>query len=97
MQELDKLEAYLKENGYTYTREDEKHGWHEWHQIIVYKGKEKDLSQIWFDAVCHLGSYGYEQGLLEIMGDIENKWKASDDVEGYLKAETIIERLKKAR
>lgn len=105
MTELDKLEAYLKENGYKYERIDTepqkvemmaggkpflsesllKFG--ELHQIIVYNGERR----VW-DAICHPGSYGYEQGLLEIMGTIAK----NDDVEGFLTADQIIEKLKGA-
>ena len=44
------------------------------------------------DVICHGGSYGHEQGLLEIMGAICN---AYDDVEGYLDIEEVFERIKK--
>lgn len=42
------------------------------------------------DAICHKYSYGYAQGLLEIMGlgaDL-------DDVEGWLTAEQVFERIR---
>ena len=42
------------------------------------------------DAICHKYSYGYGQGLLEIMGlgaDL-------DDVEGWLTAEQVFERIR---
>lgn len=42
-------------------------------------------------AICHCGSYGHEQGLLEIMGLTTDP----DDVEGYLTAETVFERIQK--
>lgn len=44
-----------------------------------------------WDAVCHDFSYGHEDGLLEIMGKIvQNEY---DDVEGWLTADEILERL----
>ena len=47
------------------------------------------------DAVCHWGSYGHEKGLIETMG-----WPLCesdyDDVEGYLTADTVYERLMNA-
>lgn len=49
-------------------------------QIIVYDEKHNRL----WDAICHLGSYGYEKGLLEIYGCI------CDDVVGCLTAEDVI-------
>lgn len=53
-------------------------------QIIVYDEKHNRL----WDAICHHGSYGYEQGLLEIYGCI------CDDVVGYLTADAVIDYLK---
>ena len=44
-----------------------------------------------WDAICHSGSYGHEQGLLEIMGTIVRA--DDDDVEGWLTAEEILQRL----
>lgn len=44
-----------------------------------------------WDAICHSGSYGHERGLLEIMRTIV---KVDDDeVEGWLTAEEILQRL----
>lgn len=49
---------------------------------------------VWdFDVICHGGSYGHEQGLLEVMGAICNAY--DDDVEGYLDVEEVFERIKK--
>lgn len=44
-----------------------------------------------WDAVCHGFSYGHENDLLEIMGSIVRC--DDDDVEGYLTAEDILNRL----
>lgn len=44
-----------------------------------------------WDAICHSGSYGHEQGLLEIMGTIAEE--DDDEVEGWLTAEEILQRL----
>ena len=88
MNELDKLEAYLKEHGYKYERieKDASKFECEQHQIIVYDENERQ-----WDAICHPGSYGYENGLLEVMGD--KVVRVQDSVEGYLRAEEIIKRL----
>ena len=98
MSEIDKLEEYLKEVGANYTRidQDEKRDEDgrimqtEAHQIIVFD--EKDKRQ--WDAICCFGSYGYEHGLLEVMGKIVEK---SGDVVGWLTAEEIIKALKERR
>lgn len=88
MEELDKLERYLKEHEYCYIREDDDSHYMNKHQIIVF---DSESQRVW-DAICHRGSYGYEQGLLEIMGTIVDN-KECDSVEGYLTAEDIIKRL----
>ena len=54
-----------------------------WSQITVYK----DGEYLW-DAIYGYGTYGYEDGLLEIAGSI-----AKYDVEGFLTADDIINRL----
>ena len=53
--------------------------------------EDVDGNVIW-DAVCRRHSYGYEDGLLEIMGCIVTD-DTDDDVEGYLTANDILERL----
>ena len=102
MSELDKLQAYLEVNGYGFKRIDTPapdtlkvvYGDNDWtkglgerHQIVVY-GKDRHV--VW-DAICHWGSYGYEQGLLEIMGSIVRG--QAGGVEGWLTAQKIIDRL----
>lgn len=94
MNELDKLETYLKEHGYEYTREDFDgiQSYDTKHQIIVYKDGER----LW-DAICHPGSYGYEEGLLEIYGDIVWHDIDGDTVRGWLTADDVISRIEKGR
>lgn len=45
-----------------------------------------------WDAVLFPGSYGYEKGLIEICGSIVQN--DEDDVEGYLTAEEILNRVR---
>lgn len=99
MTELDKLEAYLKENEIKYKRIDEPCQWKqptdldlpegfgERHQILVYDGNDKYM----WDAICHWGSYGYEDGLLEVMGPVMVEQDMG--VEGFLTAEDIINKI----
>ena len=90
LRELNKLERYLRANGYNYERID-KEGTFDRHQIIVYDRRTGE-EYLW-DAICHFGSYGGDEGLLEIMGTInENDY---DDVEGWLTAKDIIKKLEK--
>ena len=101
MSELDKLEQYLQEHGDKYTREDvEGEPDHNappphWsvHQIVVYNAKG---TRKW-DAICQRGSYGYEDGLLEIYGDIVDYDKDGDSVVGWLTAEDVIKRVRGKR
>ena len=74
--EIEKLAKGLEEKGIMYIS----HPLYDGFQIVTDK----------WDAVCHSGSYGHEQGLLEIMGNIV---RGDDAVEGYLTAEDILERL----
>ena len=87
MTELDKLEHWLKCNRIEYERFDND-GVIERHQIIVYKDGER----VW-DAICQKGSYGYESGLLEVMGDSVVLPEDGDSVCGYLTAQDVINRL----
>lgn len=89
MEELNKLEDYLKEHNIKYNRtdRDKTEKALDFHQIMVYD----DDKPIW-DAICHTGSYGFEQGLIEVMGSIVSK-EAGDKCEGWLTADEIIRRL----
>ena len=98
--QLDKLEIYLKEHHIPYDRidkdevfEETPHGKYvvecERHQIIV---PPQDQERQW-DAICHSGSYGHNEGLLEIMGNIV---RVNDSVEGWLTADDVIERIEEA-
>lgn len=89
MSELDKLEKYLKEHNIPYDRIDEaEKGLIDRHQILV---KDKDGDVIW-DAICQRDSYGYGQGLLEIMGTLVGP-EDGGSVAGWLTAEDVIRRI----
>lgn len=69
---------------------------------LAKNGVEFDYHKCWdgvqircdeWDAICHSGSYGHEQGLLEVMGTIAREVEDDDDVEGWLTAEEILQRL----
>lgn len=90
MNELIKLEAYLKEHSIPYKRDlilspafSSPH--YSWNQIVVYRDEE--LENRWFDVVWHEWSYGYNEGLLELLDS-----EAGNDVEGYLTADDVIRR-----
>ena len=59
------------------------------YQIVI----EKDGIRL-CHAIYHYGSYGYEQGLLEIMGGLTEEERGYDEVLGYLTAEEVFKRFK---
>lgn len=61
--------------------------------IIGYPSlKEKERVS---DAVCHEGSYGRHDGLLEMMGLLTEEESEEDSVLGWLTAEQVFERWQK--
>lgn len=91
MSELDKLEEYLKDHHIGYIRHEEyaeDDMPFDWHQICVGAGKPGSMWD--WDVICHYGSYGYNEGLLEGRGTIFGQ-----DVEGHLTAADVIERITK--
>ena len=82
--EIKKLADGLMEKGIAFTF----HALHDGYQISVNDPKTQEYK---WDAVCHNFSYGHDEGLLEIMGEIvDNDY---DAVEGWLTAEDILKRL----
>lgn len=81
MNEMDKLEQMLKENNIPYEVAVNNYSGM---KQIWYPNKEEAIS----DAICHNGSYGFKEGLLEIMGLTLN----NDTVEGWLTAEEVCYR-----
>lgn len=65
------------------------------HQVIVFDQINGKRMQRW-DAICRRGSYGYENGLLEVMGCIVPEG-TPDGVLGFLAATKVIEMEKKRR
>lgn len=89
MEELTKLWQYLTSNGYNCRWYHSKQGDKTTHnQIVVYRDDDQ-TDRLW-DAICHRGSHGYEQGLLEIYGVIVDPMLDGDNVIGYLTADEII-------
>lgn len=94
--ELNKLEEYLKKRGIKYERfdNDEVVGARDGiifklirhHIIVPASGEEAE-----WDAICQPGSYGAEEGLLEIYGKIVRP--CGNSVEGFLTAQDVIERI----
>lgn len=86
--ELNKLETMLQQEGVRYQRTDDEgemipgieYRLGEFHQIKV-------PSEGW-DVICHHGSYGVEQGLLEAMG---HRITGNNNVVGYLTAQDVMD------
>lgn len=57
--------------------------------------------QVWYpckaepvcDVICHEGSYGYKEGLLEMMGLLTEEEAEDDDVVGWLSAVEVFLRI----
>ena len=94
MSELDILEKYLKDNNIPYQRYECHEGFDkdeyifhlDRHQICVPTSNHR----VW-DVICQEGSLGYKKGLLEAWGEIV---EIDDQVEGYLTAQDVIQRIK---
>lgn len=89
LDEFNKLEQYLIDKEIQHERTDGSFAGFERHQICVPTIDKKYRE---WDVICHPGSYGFEHGLLEIMGSIVDP-NCGDAVEGYLTADDIIKRL----
>lgn len=94
--EMNKLEKYLHEKHIPYDRIDQdkildQSGFVrlERHQMCV-----PNANYLWsWDVICHWGSYGHEEGLLELSGDLVDYKKDGDTVVGYLTADDVIRRI----
>lgn len=70
------------------------------YQIIVWKDEAPTDTREWlnpslraWDAICGCGSYGNEEGLLEVMGNPVILPSDGDTVAGWLTADDVIARL----
>lgn len=87
MTEFNKLENYLRKANCPYERIDTNDYGLERHMIFVPNEKDRE-----WDCICFPGSFGYKDGLLEIMGNIV---EGEDDVEGFLTADQVIQKIEK--
>ncbi len=62
------------------------------YQIVIYD--KRDNKTRLCDVIYHFGSYGYDKGLLEIMGGLTSEEKEEDSVLGYLTADEVFKRFK---
>ena len=59
----------------------------------LYDGMQIVVGDWDWDAICHSGSYGHENGLIEVMGLPQ----CEDDVIGYLTAEEVLKMVDELR
>ena len=94
--EMEKLARDLDANGYTFEIIHETTPVYHLHRNQIWVWTDKTKTDTLFDAICHIGSYGYEQGLIEIMGDrLMTEQDGGGSVAGWLTADQVIERLKR--
>lgn len=101
--QLNRVEQYLKDKGIPYERFDNDDIFNakmpclletmERHQICV---PDYSAEHMEWDVICQRGSYGAEEGLLEIYGSIVDP-NAGDSVEGWLTADDVIARIEGRR
>lgn len=80
------LERELLETDIHFTLHRLYDGW----QIVIYDRDGNYLT----DVIEHSGSYGAEDDLLEVMGALVEDTNDDDEVEGYLSAFDILEKLR---
>ena len=95
LDEMDKLEQYLKTAGIRYRRVDKDDTrvsdlegsteFGEWHQISVF---DENDDWVW-DVSCHNGTYGCDEGLLEYWS--KKLSETENDVRGWLTANDVIQ------
>ena len=91
MEELTKLWHYLTSHHFKcHWVYQETLGFPIRNQIIVFSEEDDGTNTRLWDAICHHGSQGYEQGLLEIYGEIVHPMIDGDSVVGFLTADEII-------
>lgn len=88
MTEMTKLIALLNSESILYELVDDVEGNKD--NQIFYPCVENPIC----DVICHKYSYGGSEGLLEIMGLVDEE-EVGDTVEGYLTATEVFNRIKK--
>lgn len=84
MTEMAKLATMLTNAGVPFEMRDH---WSDTKQICY-----PNCENVVCDAVCFPGSYGYNEGLLEIMGLVDED-EVGDTVEGHLTAVAVFQRI----
>jgi len=93
LDELERLKALLDDNNIEYKFIFERASNPKYNRRLV-KLYDNYGSEV-LSAICHYGSYGYEQGKIEIMGLLTKEEAKHDSVVGWLDAKNVFERIKK--
>ena len=89
---LNFTEIYKLDKALTYAHIPHRFGrLYDGYQIVYPDCEPYDKKRI-CDAVIHFGTYGCEQGLLEIMGLVDEE-EIGDEVEGFLTAQEVFQRI----
>ena len=88
-----KLESMLKEAGIPFERQDASYGLLRIH-YPRHANPETGETDFICSAICGNGTYGFEHGLLEIMGLLTPEEEEFDSVVGYLTADDVFKRIK---
>ena len=92
--ELDNLELFLMAEGIPYTRydQDDKRNFKGFlTKRMCHKIEVDDPERGKWYAICHRGSWGYEDGLLEVWGDILSALSNDDRPLGWMTAKGVID------
>lgn len=96
--ELDRLQEYLIAHRITHDRVDEEEIIDEVGRVLVSDRHEiyvpEEGEECRWIAVCHRGSYGWEERLIEICGTLVTE-EDDDTVVGFLTAADVIDRMKR--
>lgn len=84
MTEMDKLQKWLDENHIEYERRIKEEGIIDTNQILI------ETNEVKLSFICHYGSYGYREGLIEMYDFVEEPI-------GFLTADDCIKELEGKR
>lgn len=93
LDELENLKLLLEENNIEYKFIFERASNPKYNRRLVKLYNEYGDEVL--SAICHYGSYGYEQGKIEIMGLLTKEESKHNSVVGFLDAKNVLKRIKK--
>lgn len=94
MTELEKLHDMLTQEKIEHVYITSGTGFYKRNLIKMFEFEKGRQTEI-LSAICHYGSYGFEQGKIEIMGLLTKSEQKHDSVVGHLTAKNVFKRIKK--